>query len=404
MNRSSRMLAAALFFAASSAISYFQFERPVSAPAQSGQHYAVVDEAVWQHTLPGLQDLRLYSADREIPYTTRTMRGSRETEQKSVRVLQAGSLGGKTQFLLDMEEIAEYDRVVLSLKTRNYVAHALVEGQDDPHGRQWVNLGKTTLFDLSEERLGRNSTLRLPVSTYKYLRVAIDGPVKPSDVESASAGVERAQEAVWRDLASEPRQTQEGRDTVLIFSVAQNTPVERVVLAIDPAQGNFQRGVELQDERGATAAVGQVSRIHMQRSGGRIDFEETMLFMNAVGHGQLRIVIHNGDDAPLKITGARLQQYERRIYFDCDAGNTLGLYYGDSKRAAPVYDYGKLFQLDANAGRVELGTEAANSGYTGRPDERPWSERHPAVLWVAILAAVAILGGIALRSIKTSAP
>ncbi len=404
MKRNSRMLAAVLFFAASPAISYFQFARPLSVPAQSGQHYAVVDEAVWQHALPGLGDLRLYSAGREVPYTTRTVRGTTESEQRSVRVLQAGSLGGKTQFLLEMTEVAEYDRVALSLKTRNYMAHARVDGQDDPHGAQWVNLGTTTLFDLSGERLGHNSTLRLPVSTYKYLRVTIDGPVKPSDVESASAGVERAQEAAWRDLASAPRQAQEGHDTVLIFSVAQNTPVERVMLAIDPAQGNFQRGVELQYERGATAAVGQVSRIHMQRSGGRIDFEQTMLFMSAVGHGQLRIVIHNGDDAPLKITGARLQQYERRIYFDCDAGTALSLYYGDAKLDAPVYDYAKLFQLDANAARVDLGAEAANSAFTGRPDDRPWSERHPAVLWAAIFAAVAILGAIALRSVKTSAP
>lgn len=404
MKRNSRMLAAALLFAASPAISYFQFERPLTAPVQGGQHYAVVDEAVWQHALPGLQDLRLYSAGREIPYSTRTMRGSKETEQTTVRVLQPGSLGGKTQFLLDMAEIAEYDRVVLSLKTRNYVAHARVEGQDDSHGKQWVEMGTTTLFDLSGERLGRNSTLRLPVSTYKYLRVTIDSAVKPPDVEGASAGVERAQEAVWRDLASEPRQTQEGHDTVLSFSVAQNTPVERAVLSIDPTQGNFQRPVEVRDDRGATAAAGQISRIHMQRSGGRIDFEETMLFMSAAGHGQLRIVIHNGDDSPLKITAARLQQYERRIYFDCDAGTALSLYYGDPKLDAPVYDYAKLFQLDASAGRVDLGAETANSAFTGRPDDRPWSERHPAVLWTAILAAVAILGGIALRSIKTSAP
>jgi len=52
---------------------------------------------------------------------------------------------------------------------------------------------------------------------------------------------------------------------------------------------------------------------------------------------------------------------------------------------------------------VQLGAEEGNAGYTGRPDDRPWSERHPAVLWTAILAAVAILGGIAVRSIKSAA-
>jgi hypothetical protein len=49
-----------------------------------------------------------------------------------------------------------------------------------------------------------------------------------------------------------------------------------------------------------------------------------------------------------------------------------------------------------------LGAEEANAAYAGRPDDRPWSERHPAVLWVAIIMVVLILGGIALRSMKTA--
>jgi hypothetical protein len=302
-----------------------------------------------------------------------------------------------------MSEVPEYDRVTLALSTKNYVAHARVEGQDDSHGKQWANLGTTTLFDLSEERLGHNSTLQIPVSTYRYLRVTIDGLVKPSDVQSGTAGIERSQEAVWRDLRSEPTQTQEGRDTVLTFAVPENVPVERVMLAIDPAQGNFLREIEMQSYKGSRAGVGEITRIHIQRNGGKIDFDRTWLSLSATSPGELRAVIHNGDDAPLRITRARLQQYERRIYFDCDAGASLGLYYGDQKLNAPVYDYAKLFQSEVSAGQLQLGAEEANGGYTGRPDDRPWSERHPAVLWAAILAAVAILGGMAVRSIKSAA-
>jgi len=362
-----------------------------------------VDETVWQHSLPNLDDLRIYAAGKEIPYARRTMWGSRETEQKTVRLLQPGSLGGKTQFLLDMSGVSEYDRITLTLKTKNYVAHARVEGQDDSHGTQWANLGTTTLFDLTEERLGNNSTLQLPASTYKYLRVTVDALVKPSDVQGGTAGIERAQEVVWRDLGSEPKQTQEGKDTVLTFAVPEHVPVERVMLAIDSAQGNFQRGIEMQSDKESMIGAGQITRIHMQRNGGKIDVDRTWLSLSATTHGELRAVIHNGDDAPLRITRARLQQYERRIYFDCDAGTSLGLYYGDQKLDAPVYDYAKLFQSDVSAVQVQMGGEEATAGYTGRPDDRPWSERHPAVLWAAILAAVAILGGIAVRSIKSAA-
>ncbi len=102
----------------------------------------------------------------------------------------------------------------------------------------------------------------------------------------------------------------------------------------------------------------------------------------------------------MKITGARLQQYERRIYFDADSRTQPRLYYGDAKIEAPVYDYAKLFQKDANAPQALLGAEEANASFAGRADDRPWSERHPAVLWVAIIGAVLVLGGIALRSMK----
>ncbi len=395
------LLAAVL--ATSPAIPYFRYQRPLTVASESGQHYSVVDEAVWQHALPNLDDLRLYAAGKEIPYAGKTMWGSRETEQKAVQILQPASLGGNTTFLVDMSGVPEYDRVTLALRTKNFVAHAQVEGQEDPHGSKWAKLGASTLFDLSDEKLGHNSTLQIPASTYKYLRVTVDGIVKPSDIQGSTAGIERAQEAVWRDLAGEPKQTQEGKDTVLTFAVPENIPVERVLFDIDATQGNFQREIELQGEKGLTTRVGEISRIHVQRNGKRIDVDGMSFFVDVRSNGHLRAVIHNGDDAPLKIARVRLQQYERRIYFDCDAGASPQLYYGDEKLDAPVYDYAKLFQTDANAGLLQIGAEQANAAYSGRPDDRPWSERHPAVLWAAIIAAVAILGGLAVRSIRSTA-
>src|SRR4029077_6356165 len=92
----------AIVLATSPAISYFKYQRQLGTARESGQHYAVVDETIWQHALANLDDLRLYTAGKEIPYAWRTMWGSRETEQKKVRLLQPGIVGGKTQFLLDV--------------------------------------------------------------------------------------------------------------------------------------------------------------------------------------------------------------------------------------------------------------------------------------------------------------
>ncbi|HKF23145.1 MAG TPA: DUF3999 family protein [Candidatus Angelobacter sp.] len=399
-------------------LSYFKYQRPVE-PAGAGQHYVVIDETVWAHARPDLGDLRFFAGETEMPYMLLIERGSLIQDREDVKVLQQASVGGKTQFLIDMSGIAEYDRVFLRLTARDFVAHARVEGQDDLHGQTWADLGDTILYDLSKEHLGSNTMLRLPRTTYRYLRVTIDGPVKPADVIGASSEVHQEEKPVWRDVAAEfklglpPRKTtldgfgrgrtQPGRDTFLTFNVPDNVPVERVVFAIDPTQPNFRREVGVYDDQGRVIGSGEINRIHMTRLGRKIDSEQDEVSLSDDGTKTIVVMIANGDDPPLKITGARLQQHERRAYLETPAAGGLTLNYGDDQLESPVYDYRKLFQKDPRATRAILGPEVANTAYTGRPDERPWSDRHPALLWAAIIAAVAVLGLLALRSVKTAA-
>jgi hypothetical protein len=140
----------------------------------------------------------------------------------------------------------------------------------------------------------------------------------------------------------------------------------------------------------------------LQRNGQKIDSEETSVGTRPGGSVKYRVVVLNGDDAPLKIDTVRLRQYERRLYFDSDAGAQVRLYYGDDKLDTPLYDYHKIFRKDPNATPVQLGEEVLNAAYVSRPDDRPWSERHPSLLWAAIIVAVVILGGMAFRSLKSA--
>jgi hypothetical protein len=226
------------------------------------------------------------------------------------------------------------------------------------------------------------------------------------------------QKAVWRNVGGEPQVgqypgkstrtddgrtvTQKGKGTLLTFALPENVPIERIVFDIDPSQPNFRREIEIQNETGSSIGSGEINRIHMVRGGNKIDSEQQSVGFSATGK-TLTVIIYNGDDPPLKLKGAHLQHHERRVYFDGAASAPLALYYGDEKLESPIYDYAKLFQQEKNAAPVQLGGEVANTAYAGRPDERPWSERHPAVLWIAIVAAVLVLGAVALRSMKSAA-
>src|SRR5262249_18242368 len=149
----------------------------------------------WKNARPDLGDLRLYSGENEIPYALVVQRGSLEHDHKPVRVLQQATVAGKTQFLIDMAGGGEYDHIDLNMATKNSGARAKVEGKDDMHGSNWPLVAEPILYDLSKENLGENSMLRLPLSTYKYLRVTIDGPVKPADVLGASSEFRQEQKA-----------------------------------------------------------------------------------------------------------------------------------------------------------------------------------------------------------------
>ena len=404
-------IVAIVLFAGPSA-TYCKYQRPVQVSG-AGQHYAVIDEVIWGHARGDLADLRLYSGQNEVPYTTTVERGALHGDSRDVKVFQQGRTAGKTQFFLDMEGIAEYDHINIRLATSNFVAHARAEGRDTLHGAHWADLGGTIFYDLSNDSLGHNSTLRLPLTTYRYLRVTIDGAVAPADIQGASAAVREEEKAVWRDVNATVMMGVKGRDNEFTLTVPANVPVERLSFVIDPAQPNFRRTVEIQSETKkwlgsetqTHTETAELSRIHLVRDGQKIDSEKSDVELSGTWPATINVVIHNGDDQPLKINGVHLQQLERRIYFDLNAQSSgpVVLYYGDEKLEGPEYDYAKLFQRDAHATAAQLGREVSNAAYTPRPDDRPWSERHPAVLWTVIIAAVVILGAMALRSLRATA-
>src|SRR5580700_9775178 len=99
----------AILLVSTASISYFKYERPVNSASSSGQYYAVVDQSLFQHARPDLSDLRIYFGSSEYPYKVAIESGGTRVEQKGLRVLQPGTVAGKTQFILDMSGLAEYN-------------------------------------------------------------------------------------------------------------------------------------------------------------------------------------------------------------------------------------------------------------------------------------------------------
>jgi Protein of unknown function (DUF3999) len=381
-------------------IPYFSNVREVHVAQPDRQNYFVVDEELWQHSRSDLGDLRLYDGESPVQYALSEQRAGVSSEEMPARILNLGSVSGHTEFDLDTGALAEYDRIRLRLDAHDFVATAAVSGGGAPGKTNEVDLAASTLYDFSKEQLGSNSLLKLPASSFSYLHVKLSPGIRPEQVKGATIYNLREQKASWTKVGSCAVPEQKQRTTLIRCTVPAQVPLSRILLQIAPEQVNFRRAVSVEDRLGQQIATGEISRVRLNRGGILVTSEELAVSVDG-SPGQLTIALDDGDNPPLTILGVELLSLERRIYFDPHGKTTLQLYYGDRKLAAPVYDYARFFHADASSPQAELVPGAHNPQYTGRPDDRPWSERHTVILWGAMLLAVLALAILALRGLRS---
>lgn len=378
--------------------------REVAISAPNRQNYLIVDAAIWNHARSDLGDLRLYDGASQVPYLLTSRRAITRAEEGEARVLNLAQRGDHTEFDLDIGAATEYNRIRLVLNKKDFLVTANVAGGNalsSSTSTIWPT--PSTLFDFSRERLGSNLTIVLPEWSFRYLHVRLSRGISPKDVQGAFVGYAQERKALWTDAGSCRVSFEKKRQTGLACDLPSAVPIDRIRFDIPADQVNFRRSVSVANEKGAQVGSGSISRVRMNRAGASVETDDLAVSVFGDFSGRLTVTVENGDDPPLAFTRVQPQSLERRVYFDPQGKAKLKLYYGDEKLTTPEYDYAKFFREDPNATQAQLSAEMANPEYTGRPDDRPWSERHKAVLWAAMLAAVAVLAWLALRGIRSGA-
>ncbi len=413
-----KLCAVLLLFAMAAAtpeIRYFRYERPLQ--QSSGQSCVVIDPGVFAHAAPQLADLRLYRDGAETPFVIRTD-AAVESAEKTIPLLNLGVRDGQTVFDATMPN-GNYSDLQMDVRGQNFIATVTVSGSQTESESAKTRIGAYTIFDLTGQKLGRSTVLHLPVSDFHYLHFSIKGPISPESVTGLSVERLPARQPKYLTVAESSQVTQKGRTSVLEFTVPAHVPVDRVVFTPGASPAQFSRDVNIivkpVDESPATdraqprppvTSYGSLLRVHSVQNGQRLDEERLAIdapWVDFCTPTKWTVSIENGDDAPIQLKSVGLQMLERSLCFEAGGnGSSYTLYYGDVALAAPSYDYAKLFTLQANATQITAGPEELNPAYQPRPDARPFTEKHPALLWVTLAAVIALLGAIALRSAKTA--
>jgi hypothetical protein len=390
-------------------------------PNASGIACTILDASVYAHAASSsADDLRVFrtsphTSPQEIPFVV-SYSAAQPTDAQTATVRNVAVHNNTLSFDLNMPP-RPYSEIDLNLAAHNFFAIAQVS---TPNHKP---LGTFTLFDLTQRHLAHSTTLALQESTAPQLHVLLHlrtldnkpfPPPDPSIIQSATVPASREAQTLYTTVASTNTLRQQGPYTFAqLDDVPAHLPIERVQFVLDPAfKSDFLRNLTVRAaaetyEPGQPQEVidGQISRVTRPADPATTTpaihasnlSVPAVIASNLHDPASLHIEIDNADQPPLPIRAVQLQMRQRTLCFHADPNATYTLRYGDNDLRASVYDLGDLTTLPAQPLIATLGLEQLNPGFLQRHVSTTYDQRNPNLFWIALLAAIAVLGSFVSR-------
>jgi Protein of unknown function (DUF3999) len=234
-------------------------------------------------------------------------------------------------------------------------------------------------------------------------------------VRGATVPPSRDAQTLYTTVAQTTAIVTKGHESVVNFNVPAHVPVEHVTFALQPEFAtNFSREVRLtarssqtEDSAAAETIPGEIQRVRLPADALGHEVRSEQLSIEALVAANLRsdatidVALENGGDTPLPLRAVLLQMRQRKICFDAEPGGSYVLRYGAAEPVyTRVYDYARLFQAAAAAASVTMGAEMLNPDFRKEQEQQPYKDRHPELLWVALLLVIGVLGTVALHNAR----
>lgn len=389
--------AAALLAAAEFERSKWQFIVPVRVPESGRLCVIAFDRPLYSRMREDLGDLRIRKDGEEVPYAIETRSGALEERQcRPETIDKSVTRDGNLQMTLDLatcRQAPRHSRIRIATPRTNFRRKVRVETSDDNH--YWVLAREDGyIFDFSEDTRKLSAlTVDYPLATRRYVRATIFGWSSPDDVSAVWSinRDERPPERVIIDAVTPQRsEDRTNRSSVLTLDLGQSgLPHDRVRL--EAVRSDFHRAVQLD-----ASEDGKIWTVAAQGTIFRVPDEEALALSYPKRYDRyLRLRIFNGDDRPIPVTRVYVEAMKQVMKFLPPTAGDVTLYYGNPDAAPPVYDLAATLSRHGPIPETTpiLGEWKLNPEYRApAPKLKPWSDRHPVVLYGVLGVAVAGMG------------
>jgi len=363
---------------------------------------------IFAHCNTGLSDVRvLDDQGREVPYALRIDRGSAGSESHEAHILENSFAAGKyTQVVGDLgHDVPIYDRVRVETAAPDFIVWAEVALSDD--SKTWrIVEPRAPIARFRKRSVDGAQTIPLQGLNSRYIRVRIFETKEQFAVTGLTVLREESHPATLAEVAAAflPANSDDTTETSWTTGLAASrVPVSRLTFVTETPE--FYRAVRISgSDDGKVWNYRGSGVIFRYRQGGKtreslsVDFPEWAPEWPK-GH-LLRADIINGNDEPLHALQLTLLAVPRVLVFKPQASNAYRIAYGNDRATSPQYDLSHY--LDAGPAKSTLdralGPEELTKNYK---DPRPFSERHPSVLWIALGVAILLIGLTAIKTLRT---
>jgi hypothetical protein len=375
----------------------FRYVRPLVAKPGGGPVLVEPDGALFEHSAPGLADLRIEDArGREVAW--RRVRSGRSAAPEAVPVLNSGRQGRFAVALLDLGARPRVrDRVALEVPDRDFVGRAVALGADRREG-PFTRLSATGIYDVRGAQTARSTVAAFPPSDFRYLLVRATGV---SRIAGASVSGTRERPRLLRRAARSVSRRQEGRSTIVTLDLGfRNVPVDELRIAAETAR--YERPVAILGSNSGQRFVPlTAARIFRFPGSGSAPIPIR------AHHRYIQIEVDNGDDPPLRGIEVSAWSRSRALLLEGGHPSPYTVYYGSPHPNAPDYDFARLptgALGTERAARGRLGSERENPTFEPPQDTRSFAARNPGVITAALAFAALVLGAVGLLALRRRSP
>jgi hypothetical protein len=357
------------------------------------------DREVFSGASQGLADLRIISSEnKEIPYKLEVSQAEHERTSFPVSLRDKGYVPGSYNiFTADLgKEGILHNEIEIKTSSANFRRTAIVETSDDE--ATWMKIAEQTVYDFTVKERSfttRNTSVRYPESTARYLRVKIADNGEGS-LEITGATVFYVKETPAREISWESSILNIGRDEVQRTTNVEvdlgtpGLPSDRLAIGIPDV--NFYREVTLDasTDREKWTTIMQRAEIYAFDTPKFVGKSLVVTYPENTSR-YLRLIIHDEDSPPLTVQEVNVWGLWRRLVFAADPQQSYKLYYGNAEAQRPSYDIERVFPYLATdiLPEAKLSPQADNSYF--EEEKPPVSERFPWLFPVVIAVAAIIV-------------